>query len=195
MTFYEVCNLYQEHYDKYELIGRLKASGFTYFGILHNRDYFPTGEPKKAHFHLILGVEGDSRKTKDMVIQFFNDSTLLIRNVRNPKGYCRYLTHKDNLEKQQYKDNEVFTNDKTLYEELISIQLKMSSTDNVLIKFKEYICYGNFDFYDKVNSSFLFFESLGKVDYFLKNKLRILDYVDLIVNCFNKEKENNINGK
>lgn len=195
MTFYEVCNLYEEHYEKYYLIRRLKASNFTYFGILHNKDYFPTGEAKKSHYHLILGVEGDSRHTKDKVIDFFNDSSLLIRNVRNPKGYCRYLTHKDNLEKAQYNDSDIFTNDKTLYEELISVQLKMSTTDNVLVKFKEFICFGDFDFYDKVNSSFEFFERMGKVDYFLKNKLRILDYVDLIITSFNKEKEKNINEK
>jgi len=189
MVFYEVCNLYEEHYNKYELIGRLNASGFTYFGILHNKDYFPTGEPKKSHFHLILGVEGDSRHTKDKVIDFFNDSSLLIRNIRNPKGFARYLTHKDNLEKQQYNDSDVFTNDKTLYEELITIQIKMSSTDNILNKFKDYILYGNFDFYDKVNCSFEYFDKMGKIDYFLKNKLRILDFVDLVFNNFMKNKE------
>lgn len=197
MTFYEICNLYPEHYTKYELIASLKASNFTYFGILHNKDYFPTGEVKKPHFHLILGVEGDSRKTKESIVNFFIDNfpkvadSIHIRNVRNPKGYCRYLTHKDNLEKQQYKDSEVFMKDKdrTLYEELISVQLKMSSTDIVLNKFKEFICYGSFDYFDKANSAFEFFQSLGKVDYFLKNKIRIIDYVDFVITSFNKEKE------
>ena len=55
-------------------------------------------------------------------------------------------------------------------------------------------CFGDFDFYDIVNSSFEFFERMGKVDYFLKNKLRILDYVDLIITSFNKDKEKKNNG-
>ena len=40
MIYYEVCNLYEEHYNKYVLIGRLKASNFVYFGILHNLQDF-----------------------------------------------------------------------------------------------------------------------------------------------------------
>lgn len=189
MVFYEICNMYFEHYNnKYELIGRLNASGFTYFGILHNKDYFPTGEPKKEHYHLIIGVEGDSRRTKERVIDFFNDSSLLIRNVRNAKGYARYLTHKDNLEKAQYSDKDVFTNDRTLYEELVSVQLKMSMTDNILTRFKEFVIYGNFDFNDKMLSAFQYFESVGKVDYFLKNRLRILDYIEFIQRSFINDK-------
>lgn len=197
MVFYEVCNLYEEHYDKRVLIAKLKLSGFTYFGILHNKDYFPTGEAKKPHFHLILGVEGDSRHSKEKVINLFNDSSLLIRNVRNPKGYCRYLTHKDNLEKAQYKDSDIFTNDTLLYEELISVQIKMSSTDNILSKFKEFVTFGDFDFNNPNISSYRYFESLGKVDYFLKNQNRIHTYIDFIIDDLNYEmkKKEEKNGK
>lgn len=184
MVYYEICNLYEEHYEKYYLIRRLKASNFTYFGILHNRDYFPTGEPKKPHYHLIIGVEGDSRKTKELVTEFFNDSSLHIRSVRNPKGYLRYLTHKDNLEKAQYEDKEVFTSDKTLYEELVTRSITISNTDNILIQFKEFVLSPNFDFNNKVLCTFQWFESKGKLDYYLKNELMLQRFIERIIELF-----------
>ena len=187
MIYYEICNLYEEHYNKYLLIGRLKASNFLYFGILHNRDYFPTGEPKKAHFHLILGVNEDNKKAKSIVSDFFNDDSIIIRNVRNPKGYARYLTHKDNLEKAQYKDNEVFTNDYNLYEELTQVNIKMSNTDNLLVMLKNYILSDKFDFNNLDLTLFEWFESKGKLDYYIKNKIRLKDYVLEVVDLFIKK--------
>lgn len=189
MVYYEIQNLYEEHYNKYELIGRLKASNFLYFGILHNKDYFPTGEPKKPHFHLILGVNEDNKKAKKIVSEFFNDDCIVIRNIRNPKGYARYLTHKDNMEKAQYKDSEVFMRDqdKPLYEELISIQQKMSNSDNLLSLFEEFIIHGTFDFNDIDLSTYEFFKSKGKIDYYLKNHMRLKEFVYMIQDYYIKK--------
>lgn len=185
MVYYEVCNLYEEHYEKYYLIRRLKASNFVYFGVLHNRDYFPTGEAKKPHYHLIVGIEGDSRHTKEEIIKFFNnDNSLHIRSVRNPKGYVRYLTHKDNLEKAQYDDKEVFTSDKTLYEELVIRSITISNTDNILIQFKEYVMSPNFNFNQRVLCSYEWFEKKGKIDYYLKNEHIIMKFIDRIMQLY-----------
>lgn len=190
MVYYEVCNLYQEHYNKYELIGRLKTSGFTYFGILHDKDIFPTGEPKKPHFHLILGVIGDSRHTKAKVVSFFNnDSNLYIKNVKNPKGYCRYLTHKDNLEKTQYKDTDVFTNDYNLYEELTQKQIISSNTDLLLEQFKSYILSVDFTSVNIYLLAFHWFNKMGKLDYYMKNETRIQSFIHLLID-YEIEKEN-----
>ena len=184
MIYYEICNLYEEHYNKYELIGRLKTSGFQYFGILHNRDTFPNGEKKKPHFHLIIGIEDNNKVAKHKVTMFFNDESIMIRNVRNPKGYARYLTHKDNLEKAQYKDSEVFTNDLNLYEELVTRDITMSNTDNLLNQFKEYVLSPNFDFNHQDLCVFEWFEKKGKIDYFLKNERHISDYIEKLINLY-----------
>ena len=188
MVYYEICNLYEEHYNKYELIGRLKTSNFTYFGILHNRDYFPTGEAKKPHFHLVIGVNGDSRHTKEEIVNFFNDSTLLIRSVRNPKGYLRYLTHKDNLEKAQYEDKEVFMRDtdKSLYEDLVERQLKMSNTDTILNQYEDFVLSPNFDFNNAKLVTYAWFKKKGKIDYFLKNEHTLYKFVQMIIELYIK---------
>ena len=48
----------------------------------------------------------------------------------------RYLTHKDNLEKYQYNDNEVITNNIEIYSETITIPLhKLTDTDKLLNEF------------------------------------------------------------
>ena len=184
MIYYEICNLYEEHYDKYKLIGRLKTSDFIYFGILHNRDYFPTGEAKKPHFHLILGSNDNNKVAKANIQKFFNDDSIFIRNIRNPKGYARYLTHKDNLEKAQYKDDEVFSNDYNLYEELVTREVTMSNTDNLLLLFKKYLIEGDFDFNNPDTSTLEWFEAKGKLDYFLKNRMRLKDFVNLIIDLY-----------
>ena len=184
MIYYEVCNLYEEHYNKYVLIGRLKASNFVYFGILHNKDYFPNGELKKPHFHLILGIEENNKIAKKKITDFFNDDSILVRNIRNPKGYARYLTHKDNLEKAQYNDNEVFTSDKNLYEELVTRDITMSNTDNLLNQFKDYVLSKEFDFNQSELFTFEWFSKKGKIDYYLKNERIIRSFIDKIISMY-----------
>lgn len=73
---------------------------------LHDIDLNPTGEPKKAHYHVIVCYSGP---TSYNVVQ----SLTAALNAANPikleqvKGYYRYLTHKDNPEKAQYSDSDI----------------------------------------------------------------------------------------
>ena len=61
----------------------------------------PTGEPKKAHYHVILSYEGPTT---------YNNVKRLTESLKQPipqpleqvRGYYRYLTHEDNPEKYQY---------------------------------------------------------------------------------------------
>lgn len=73
---------------------------------LHNMDTNPYGEPKKAHYHILLMF--DSVKTQAQAKEVFD----LINGVgceivKSIRGYARYLCHLDNPEKYQYNIDDV----------------------------------------------------------------------------------------
>lgn len=75
---------------------------------LHNKDINPTGEVKKAHYHIILTYDGPTT---------YNNVKSLTESLGQPipqpleqvRGYYRYLTHKDNPEKAQYNESDIIT--------------------------------------------------------------------------------------
>ena len=73
---------------------------------LHDADLNPTGEPKKAHYHVILSYSGP---TSFQVVKGITDS--LNQPIPQPleqvRGYYRYLTHMDNPEKAQYSISDI----------------------------------------------------------------------------------------
>jgi hypothetical protein len=75
---------------------------------LHDCDLNPTGEPKKAHYHIILCYSGP---TSYNVVKQLTDglNQPIPQALEQVRGYYRYLTHKDNPEKAQYNDNEIKT--------------------------------------------------------------------------------------
>ena len=75
---------------------------------LHDIDINPTGEPKKAHYHIILCYSGP---TSYNVVKQLTDSLNqpIPQALEQVRGYYRYLTHKDNPEKAQYDDNDIKT--------------------------------------------------------------------------------------
>ena len=88
---------------------RLKQSGLMgAISPLHDKDVNADGEPKKAHYHIIL-VYGNTTT--------FNNVKSLTDSLNQPipqaleqiRGYYRYLTHKDNPEKYQYSDSDIVT--------------------------------------------------------------------------------------
>lgn len=88
---------------------RLKISGLMgAISPLHDKDLDPTGEPKKAHYHIIL-VYG-SPTTYNNVKSFTDELNQPIpQSLEQVRGYYRYLTHKDNPDKFQYSDTEIET--------------------------------------------------------------------------------------
>lgn len=180
MIYYEIRNLYEENYQKESLIQFLKNNYLEYYGILHNKDIFPTGEIKKPHFHLIVGVDKDSKIAKNYLIQLFNDEALYFQNVRSLPHFIRYLTHKDNLEKYQYNDNEVFTSDINKYEELVTKQIKTSKTDALMDEFYKYLV--NYDFSkNRIEiDTFIWFKNNMKLDYYIRNKRNIDTMIETI---------------
>lgn len=86
----------------------LLASNFVpaFISPLHDVDINPTGEKKKAHYHVILMF--DSVKTMEQaaeVISTFNGVGCEV--VKSMRGYARYLCHLDNPEKAQYNTADV----------------------------------------------------------------------------------------
>lgn len=75
---------------------------------LHDLDINPTGEPKKAHYHIILCYSGP---TSYNVVKQLTDSLNqpIPQALEQVRGYYRYLTHKDNPEKAQYNEADILT--------------------------------------------------------------------------------------
>lgn len=75
---------------------------------LHDKDTNPTGEPKKAHYHIILCYSGPTtfKCVKAITDSLNQPIPIALEQVR---GYFRYLTHKDNPEKYQYNEKDITT--------------------------------------------------------------------------------------
>lgn len=73
---------------------------------LHDKDINPGGEPKKAHWHVMIMFEGV--KTPDQAKAIFDlIGGVGLEVVQSLRGYARYLCHMDNPEKHQYSPEDV----------------------------------------------------------------------------------------
>lgn len=88
---------------------QLEATGIQCaISPLHEFDTDPTGELKKAHYHIILCYPGPTT---------YNNVNSLCDSLNQPipqaleavRGYYRYLTHKDNPDKYQYDERDIVT--------------------------------------------------------------------------------------
>jgi len=75
---------------------------------LHDKDLEPTGEVKKAHYHVILTYSGPtSFNCVNKICESLNCP--IPKPLEQIRGYYRYFTHKDNPEKYQYDEKEIKT--------------------------------------------------------------------------------------
>lgn len=73
---------------------------------LHDKDLNPTGEPKKAHWHILLQFEGV--KTQEQVKAVLEPLKCPIPIMcKSAKGTVRYMAHLDNPEKHQYDPKDI----------------------------------------------------------------------------------------
>lgn len=73
---------------------------------LHDKDVNPGGEPKKAHYHVMIMF--DSVKTRDQAREIFEKiGGVGCEVVNSIRGMARYLCHADNPEKAKYFMNDV----------------------------------------------------------------------------------------
>jgi len=75
---------------------------------LHDKDLDPTGEPKKAHYHVICCYSGPTtyNSVKGLTESLCAPIPQPLEQVR---GMYRYFTHMDNPEKFQYPESEITT--------------------------------------------------------------------------------------
>lgn len=111
---------------------------------LHDKDINPDGEPKKAHYHIIITYDGP---TSYNVVKNLTDSlnSPIPQPLEQVRGYYRYLTHKDNPEKYQYDEKDITTIngfDILEYVELttteinkIKVEIQKLIRDNVIIEY------------------------------------------------------------
>lgn len=78
----------------------------AFISPLHDKDVNPTGEPKKAHYHVMLMFDGV--KTREQAKEVFDKiNGVGCEVVQSVRGYARYLCHLDNPEKAQYRQEDV----------------------------------------------------------------------------------------
>lgn len=75
---------------------------------LHDKDIDPDGNPKKAHYHVILAYSGPTTYSN---VKSLTDSLgqPIPQPLEQVRGYYRYLTHKDNPDKAQYSEDDIQT--------------------------------------------------------------------------------------
>lgn len=89
-------------------IERLQLKGLPFaISPLHDKDINPTGEVKKAHYHIIMCFPGPTtdKTVNDIIVKEFGQPIAI--PLESIRGYYRYFTHKDNPEKHQYQASEI----------------------------------------------------------------------------------------
>lgn len=86
---------------------QLKLSGLmAAISPFHDKDINPTGEAKKAHYHIMLVYSGPT--TYNAVAKFTASLNATIPvALESARGMYRYFSHKDNPEKYQYDEAEI----------------------------------------------------------------------------------------
>lgn len=99
-------------YDVDKIIKSLAEEHLSFaVSPIHDRDVEDDGSLKKAHFHLLLAYS--SATTLSNIRSWFNVCGMpecdlhSVRVCASGIGYYRYLTHKDNPEKAQYKGSDI----------------------------------------------------------------------------------------
>lgn len=74
---------------------------------LHDKDFNPTNEVKKPHYHVIMCWDGPTtyKNVCSIVCDVLHQPHPI--KIEAVRGYYRYLTHKDNPEKAQYNEVDV----------------------------------------------------------------------------------------
>ena len=82
--------------------------GLEYAGILHDKDLDESGQPKKAHMHVLFRFPNARHGTS--VAKVFRLNYNQVAPVHSWRSACRYLVHSDQSDKYQYPESAVFGN-------------------------------------------------------------------------------------
>lgn len=154
----------------------LKSSynNLRYWYILHNKDINNDGTPKKEHYHIVLDIDFKNKShtiyEKQSIAELFGRNVEAIEKVSNPTGILRYLTHKDNLEKEPYNINEVYTNDFECISGALELEPKAKrNADDDLEEFfqwveqQEYVSQRMIFEYERKRKLFFKFSAVSKI--------------------------------
>lgn len=148
----------------------------------HDRDINPTGEHKKAHWHVLINYDSvkTEQQAKDDIKSFGGVGCEIVKSNR---AYARYLCHLDNPEKAQYSINDVKVIGGLDYVELVNssadvLALELEIADylleNNIISFRSFIiwCKDNKrDWYQHIiHRSMYFVKEIIKSNYIEQNK-------------------------
>ncbi len=141
---------------------------------LHDKDINATGEPKKAHFHVM--VMYDSVKTKEQAENFFKTiGGVGCETVNSVRGYARYLIHADNPEKEQYKIDDVKAFGGADYIQVIGTYADRSKANREMIawiKENDCICFADLCDYASIHRSDWWDMLTNNSSYFIKEYIK-----------------------
>ena len=84
----------------------LNTTGVPYAYAYHDKDKTEIGEPKKAHYHIVLCFDGPTTyNTAREYAERCGSANGVIQPVGSVRGIVRYFCHKDNPDKYQYSED------------------------------------------------------------------------------------------
>lgn len=141
---------------------------------LHDKDINPDGEPKKAHYHIMVMYDGT--KSKEQAEAFFASfGGVGCEVVNSARGYGRYLCHLDNPEKAQYDSGKVIAYGGADYQNLIGTMADKAKAIREMIQAIEendVTCFAEFAFWVSVNRSDWFDCLINSGSYFIKEYIK-----------------------
>lgn len=154
------------------LLSELKIPMFI--SPLHDSDVNPGGEPKKAHYHVMLMF--DSVKTleqAEQIIKSFNGVGCQI--INSVRAYARYLCHLDNPEKHQYSIENVVSFGGADYIATIGTMADKAKSIREMMQYIEendIICFSDLAMYCSINRSDWFDCLINSGSYFIKEYIK-----------------------
>lgn len=108
----------------------------AFISPLHDQDINPTGEPKKAHYHVMIMFDGV--KTSEQAREVFDQiNGVGCEKVKSLRSYARYLCHLDNPDKHQYPVTDVRQIAGSDYMEVIGLVIDKYAAIGEMIDFCE----------------------------------------------------------
>lgn len=115
-----------------EIVSDLKVE--TLISPLHDKDVNPNGEPKKAHYHVM--IMWDSVKSPKQALEIFKTfGGVGCEKINSLRGMARYLCHLDNPEKFQYSQSDVIAYGGADYWGLVGLVIDKHKAIREMIEF------------------------------------------------------------
>lgn len=146
----------------------------VFISPLHDKDKNPTGEDKKAHYHIL--VMFDSVKTKEQAREYFETfGGVGCETVNNTRAYARYLCHLDNPEKARYEMDDVKAYGGADYISTIGTAADRGKSIREMIVYIEendITCFADLTLYASIERSDWFDTLINSGAYFIKEYIK-----------------------